>query len=216
MTSFIALLPSIHQPWTDACVRSMTRSLREHLTIVDNTTDNRGVAASWNLGVDRLYREQVDWLIIISAAIRFSMDHGGRDFLQALDYAAKNAYALEAGHGMGWHLIAFHRRVFDLVGRFDENFHPAYWEDLDFARRVYLANNRSAPLWQKVSVEVSLRGFCHGVDLGGAKTDPDRMLAYWSEKWGGPPGEETFASPFNLRRGLDYWPPYQRETTDGA
>lgn len=201
--SYVTVLPSIYQPWTDRCLEHCRL---DRVVIVDNTTVNLGVATSWNIGVRVMRAEAADWLIILSAAIRFNTDFGGLDLVAELE-ANPDAYAVEAGHGMGWHLIAFHRRAFDLVGEFDENFYPAYLEDNDFGRRLLLGLGGHPPLWPKVSVEVGLQGFCHGVDLGGAATDPDLMAAYYQAKWGGPPSREEFASPFNLAVGLDHWPP---------
>lgn len=207
MPNFVTILPSIHQPWTSRCIEHMSTEFLNSLVVIDNTGANRGVAASWNLGIDQMMTRGSDWLVLLSAAIRFNADFGGRDFLQLLDLAADESIAVEAGHGMGWHLIAFRRQAFEMVGRFDENFFPAYFEDNDFGRRLYVATGMRAPMWEKVGVEVSLQGFSHGVDLGGADTKPELMIAYYQEKWGGMPGQEIYPDPFgDVRNQLSYWP----------
>jgi hypothetical protein len=198
----VTVLPSIYWPWTERCLEY---SALDHLCIVDNEKRNIGVAASWNVGIAAMRRQEADWLVILSAAIRFNREFAGRDLLDALD-AHADAFAVEAGHGMGWHLIAFHRRTFDLIGEFDENFWPAYFEDNDFGRRLYLALDGQAPMWPKVPLEVSLQGFSHGVDLGGAQTNPDLMRRYYHAKWGGYPGEERFDRPFEADVPLWWWP----------
>lgn len=196
--SHVAVLPSIHKPWTDRCLRGC---LLDPM-VVDNTQHNRGVAASWNLGIDEVERTGADWLVIISAAIRFGPP-GGYDFLEALD-ANPDALAVEAAQGIGWHLVAISRRTIETVGRFDENFWPAYYEDIDYGRRMWLAFNQEQ--WPRVHVDVSIAGVSHGVDLGGAVIDNELLQTYYRRKWGGDKGEETLTAPFGSHP-INYWPP---------
>lgn len=203
---YVAVLPSIHPPWTE---RAIADSRLDPLIIVDNTRHNRGVAASWNLGA-RMVLDDLDmqWLVIVSAACRFGKP-GGLDFIDAL-YANRGAAAVEAAHGIGWHLIAFHRTTLEQAGLFDENFWPGYYEDMDYARRVQLACGLGEPpWWPKVTVDVSIQGFAHGIDLAGVKPDPEKLLGYYRAKWGGPPGEEILDRPFGMYS-HDWWPtPFQ-------
>lgn len=217
---FVGVLPSIWAEWTDLCVASMDSTLWNETIVVDNVAPNpnRGVAASWNLGVDALYERDADWLVIISAATRFGSP-GGLDFLAHLEDAVGTEWAIEAGEcprqrgiGFGWHLIAFPRLTFDRVGRFDENFWPAYWEDCDFGHRIRCATPAwqpgPDPLWPKVDVDADLEGFAHGVKLAGVESMPHRLAAYYARKWGGPPSAEEYVRPFGDQKlGLDWWPP---------
>ncbi len=206
---FVAVLPSIFPDWTDRCVDSMSDTLRGHTLIVDNTVDNIGVSASWNLGVDKMVDKNADWLVVLSAAMRFGPP-GGDDFLAQLDNAAGLApptVAVEAGHGVGWHCIAFPRHVFDAIGRFDENL--SYYGDNDWARRMSLAFGLDPPYWHKTSnLDLGFAGFAHGIDLAGVRPDNVALLDYFVGKWGAPPGGgELFTQPFNDPvKGLDWWP----------
>lgn len=210
--SFVAVLPSIYPPWTQACLDSC-RFPREHLLLVDNTTENRGVAASWNLGVETVLREGQDWLVILSAAMRFG-DAGGLDFLELLE-ANPDAWALEAHPHFGWHLIGFHRRTLEGVGYFDENFWPAYWEDNDFSYRFALLRDLipvTEPFWRKVEVDATLAGYAHGHRLAGVQMDAGNLLAYYVRKWGGAPSEEQFRHPFGDETlDLTWWPDQRPE-----
>jgi hypothetical protein len=197
--SFHAILPSIYPTWTERCVASMDpERWTGHLTIRDNTRENLGVAASWNLGARTVLNEGQDWLVVISAAVRFGAP-GGADFLDVLESSPEDA-VLEAGHGIGWHLIAFRRSVLLEVGLFDEVFYPAYWEDIDYGRRYYLRYGPSGePWWKKVSVDCAIAGFSHGVDLGGARVDSNHLMGLYEAKWGGPKGAETYDRPYGDR-----------------
>lgn len=200
--SFVAVLPSIWHPYTDICLDSMHEEFWQRTIVVDNTVTNIGVPASWNKGIGWMTEYDADWLVIVSASCRFS-PLGGMDFIDQLDPAG---FPVVEARYVGWHLIAFHRDVFDRVGRFDENFYPAYWEDCDFARRIALAYDLEPPFWTKVECEVALESFAHGIQLAGVHIDPDELAAYYVEKWGGMPSHEQFDTPFDSGQRLDYWP----------
>jgi hypothetical protein len=218
---FVAILPSIYEPWTDVCIASMGRPFRDNLEVWDNTGHNRGVAVAWNHGVTIMRAREADWLVIVSAGMRFGLP-GGTDFLVHLSEAGKGTWAAEAGlqphrpgHGFGWHLIGIRSTTFDRVGVFDENFF-AYYEDNDFGHRVRCATPEwepgPDPLWPKVDpVDATLAGYAHGIRLGGAVSDPNIGAGYYRRKWGGPPSCEEYMTPFGGSHGLDWWPdPYRQ------
>jgi hypothetical protein len=93
------------------------------------------------------------------------------------------------------------RKLGQIIGRFDENFNPAYFEDNDTHRRIKLAGYEAgalAPYWHFRS--------------GSLRTDPERQRQvhatfesckrYYCQKWGAPydsghpAGRETYLTPF--------------------
>ena len=113
-----------------------------------------------------------------------------------------------------WHAVALHLAAFDLVGLWDENFYPGYYEDTDWRRRLALASDRSA---------------LPEVDIGGEARDggaydllrtlnPGRQVvnfkahqSYYRNKWGAcPPDLETFTLPWKDQP-IDHWEPVTRE-----
>lgn len=215
--TFVAVLPSIWPEWTSLCLASMDNDIRNHLLVIDNTVTNRGVARSWNMGVERMRTENAEWLIVVSAAVRFGPP-GGLDLVAELDRSGGGEWAIEAGEcprqrgiGFGWHLIAFRSSTFDRVGVFDENFWPAYWEDLDFGHRIRCATPSwqpgPDPIWPKVDVDADLAGFAHGKTLAGVEVPVEPLRSYFARKWGGLAGDEWYDRPFgDPKLGLDYWP----------
>ncbi len=191
-----AVLPSIYEPWTARCLASMSDVWSRGITIVDNTQTNRGVAASWNVGIDAMEQRGARWLVLISAAIRFGAP-GGDDFLDALA-ADVDSPAVEATF-MGWHLIAFRAETIERVGRFDEAFWPGYYEDIDYGRRAALAYRLAPPYWSKVECDVAHAGHGHGILLGGVEIDNAKVERTYRRKWGGPKGSETYRQPYNDR-----------------
>lgn len=197
--TYVVVIPSIWLPYTDACLVSMDPVVREQTLVVDNAPPhrNRGVAASWNIGIDRMVEHRADWLVICSAAIRFGHP-AGLDFIAHLE-ANSGAAAVEAAWGIGWHLIAFARRTIEVVGRFDEQFFPGYMEDLDYAYRIRLAGltHEPPPFWVKVDVDAYVASFAHAERFAGVKANGPVLNELYRHKWGGLSGQERFTHPYN-------------------
>lgn len=189
----LTLLPSIDQRMTDACLE--TWKVPGPLIVVDNTEVNKGVPASWNIGARAVLEQGLDWLIVLSAGVRFGKVWYGGDLIHALD-ADKTALAIEADDGLGWHCIAFSNYLLTEVGLFDERFFPAYYEDNDFAYRTFcrFRLDEQGPWWPKVKVDVRLAEVAHGLKRAKVQVDMVGNLAKYEEKHGGPPGKEAFRS----------------------
>lgn len=196
---WLTVLPSIHRRRTQVCLDSMATEFADSVLLIDNTKENRGVAASWNIGVDLVIAEQYDWLIVLSAGIRFGQ-RGGMDFLHELLMA--ESLVVEADNDLGWHLIAFSREALERVGPFDAIlFHPAYCEDLDWSERYQRAYGLDShapdfegPLWPKVPCDAVLREVAHGLKRGGVVVDLEEMRRRYHAKWG-PDG--TYPTPYD-------------------
>lgn len=192
----VVVLPSVWPAWTDACLATMHSEFRARTLIVDNTVENRGVAASWNLGVDRLEAEHAGWLVLLSAAVRFGPP-GGLDFLARLD-EHPSAIAVEAHPHFGWHCIGIAGHALRTVGRFDENFWPGYWEDNDWSHRARCVYNLDpeAGYWTKVPVDATDAGWGHALEHAGVVADPDALMGYYRAKWGGLSPDEPWCTPY--------------------
>lgn len=202
---YTVVLPYIYEPYKDRLLRTCKLS---NILLVDNTKENKGVMASHNLGIKKMYDEGSDWLIVMSAAIRFG-EPGGLDFIKALEDNKENLI-LEACWVYGWHLIAFSRKVIDKVGYWDENFTPYGFDDLDYAWRIRLTFNTEPSYWTKVPIDVSDAGMAHSIHIGGVNADVDRLRKYFKKKWGiypGEPPENAWKHPFNNSNNkIGYWP----------
>lgn len=102
--------------------------------------------------------------------------------------------------GHSWHLIALHRRIFEGIGLFDENFH-AYFEAIDFGYRMRMAGMEYG--WRHCWVNALSAGVGHHAPMVDCPAPP--LLKWYREKWGGDKGEETFVMPWGSKP-LDYWP----------
>jgi hypothetical protein len=184
---------------------------------VDNTKRNRGIMASHNLGIDEMRRNDSEWLIIMSAALRFGLSTGGLDFIEQLE-RHKGHQVIEAAGVYGWHLIAFHRDTIETVGRWDTNFSPYGFDDIDYSIRFQLAFGATGQLWHKVPVNVRDTGMAHSIKRGRIDAPAGPLIEYFRAKWGRHPGawqEPHYEHPFNdASRSLKYWPAAWGDTWD--
>lgn len=190
--TYLAVLPSIVPDYTAACLASMCPELRDGTLVIDNTEVNRGVSRSWNMGIDAM--GDADWLVIVSAAVRFGAP-GGADFLASLD--EPGLLVMEAMY-LGWHCIGFHRDLLAEVGRFDEGLFPGWGNDLDYGWRIAVAYGLDPPYWDKLPFDMRSVRWAHS-ELAGVRADPDAMLDFLRAKWGNVPGSgPTWDHPYNL------------------
>lgn len=215
MTDWLLVVPVICRPELVArCFDTVDDPSR--LVVVDNSPDgigaraapagatvvskgrNLGVAASWNVGLDM----GAELTVIASAAV--AVDGG---------YSRAAAQLAAAGPWGGvsqhhWHLAAVTRAAVDRFGRFDENYHPAYFEDTDWLQRLTVAGEP----FPTVHVDgADLGAEAHGT-TSGVLIRYDLLEGYHAAKWGGVPGRhgmparEHHTTPFDTGRPLSWWP----------
>lgn len=228
---YVAVIPYTYRPFFDEFMATC-KLPKENLLIIDNSSPekNIGVMASHNRGIDFMKEQGADWLIVISPAIRFG-EQGGLDFVKILedhpDYHVIHGASAnveggqqanpDGGGGVnkvfGWHLMGIHRRVFEAIGRYDENFTPYGFDDIDLSLRIrkYF---KGSTLWDTYPCDVTDTRMSHSLHfvpevVGEAASAP--RIAYFVEKWGRHPGAyqwDGWEHPFNNpEHGLHYWPP---------
>lgn len=209
MTLAVWVLPSIDPAFRGECELTLDREIRRRLVVVDNHERNRGVAASWNIGIDAAVEVGADWLVILSESMRFGPTHGA-DFEAALagaggvvtaecDKTCEQVHHTGAGNcrnGYSWHLIALHMDLIRRVGRFDEIFWPAWWEDTDYRRRMTLAGEPRDEI-HLVGIDAHLAATEHSIQAGLVPQDGWASTApLYQAKWGGGPGCEQYTRPY--------------------
>lgn len=209
MSGIAWVLPSIDPAYRQVCLGGMHQSVRDRTLVVDNTSHNRGVAASWNLGRARAISEGDDWLVLLSESVRFG-EPGALDIEEELRADPGNTWVDFVG--LGWHLVAFRTSTLRRVGEFDENFWPAYMEDSDYLIRLDRAGypspreNQLPHRWI-AGCDVDDVGTEHALREGLVAVDFAYLVDYWQEKWGGPPPTAGWARPFDsLDRDWTWWP----------
>ena len=155
---------------------------------------NLGVAASWNLMIDRA---APDAIIISNDDIVFG-EHTLRELSEGLEQ-----YPFVEGDG--WALFGQRFELIQTVGYYDETFWPAYYEDVDYdlrLRRVGVIPHRalSEPV-HHVGWATLRTGDADWVTEGRERNHA-YFLAKWggesrNPRWNGTPDIEHYSEPFN-------------------
>lgn len=217
----LTVIPVIDKQLATQCVESILRPdsaagiKQEDILIVDNSKEglhwagqeklqrhrdpdghNLGVARAWNIGARKVVEEGYDYLTLMSQSMLFGPIKETTWSKQMETFRGENVIESD---GHSWHLIALHRRLFEKVGYFDENFYPGYFEQIDWCYRLETLGLQGA--WARVWVNALSQTVGHHSHLVLAPP----LLEYYREKWGGDKGEETFKLPWG-RKPLGYFP----------
>lgn len=160
-----------------------------------STAHNLGVAASWNLFLHTAFEvKEHSALIIANDDIIL-----GENTLQSmLDKAKQFPEAVisagpEDSKGNEFSLFYMPKTVYDIVGKFDEQFYPAYFEDNDYQHRMKLKNialikSGGDAYYHKGSATINT----YTPDrLEQHHNDFRRNQMLYVQKWGGTPGNEV-------------------------
>ena len=189
--------------------------------VIPNYRENIGVAAGWNRGVSRGLADGCTHFLIINDDVvlaKNTIDHlvfrMNEDkeigLLSATDYRNWNSPdevrdMLHGEHSIDFidapHFSCFMitKESYDKIGRFDERFFPAYFEDNDYCYRTLLSGmkilrSQNAPFYHYGS---------QTQNAGAPVCQPSQFANnrnYFVGKWGGFPGEEVYKHPFNNER----------------
>jgi len=149
---------------------------------------NLGCGGSWNHIIR--HRPVGPWWFIVNADIEFGPGDLGR-LAETMGPEPMVATLFEFG------AFAPNTAAVDRVGWFDENLHPMYFEDNDYKRRMLIAG---VPYLRVDSRTRHDNSSTIGSDARLALRNQETFglnAAYYLEKWGGPPGRETFTLPFD-------------------
>lgn len=149
---------------------------------------NFGVAGSWNLAIKSA--PLAPWWAFVNNDITFMPGDLGR----LIEHMGNQG-------GMGMLLtpsaFAVTADCVEKAGYFDENFYPAYFEDNDYVYRCGLTGVTVTALPANYAHERSATILSDGDYMReNARTFPLNQ-GHYSAKWGGPPLQETYKTPFN-------------------
>ena len=168
----------------------------KHNMIISDSTKNEGVAPGWNRLCKTAFAEGCHAVIIANDDI--ILDPGSLARVVEALYTHPFVCFSDAGHN-AFSFFGMQRMIYDVVGEFDEQFWPAYFEDNDYIMRMKLQG--FSPL--------SLEGpsFFHAGSATIGKYNAEQKaihhhnfrknMEYYVQKWGGLPHHETYTTPFN-------------------
>jgi GT2 family glycosyltransferase len=156
---------------------------------------NLGVAASWNLG---LKVSDGPWCIVNDDVVF------GEGDLAAME-AALAETPDSIPHLARWAAFGLTRSVVDRLGFFDENYHPAYCEDTDYARRASLCGVPFVEIGGSTRHAGSSTIHHRREWLEANARTHAENTNYYERKWGGWQGSETFDTPFGRGGWIGEW-----------
>jgi GT2 family glycosyltransferase len=204
------------------------RKLDKNKFLVIDNADRQSCAKSWNQGCDFAFGMGADYVAIINndtlfhpttfdKLVEFLENHKEYSCVSSWDigqlwkpsassvskeYMDMAVVPIEKFEykELNYSCFVVSKGCWEKVGRFDEEFKPAYFEDLDYRYRMQLVGEKVCTLESSI--------FYHY----GSKTQKDALgdgklmcpspqfeinRGYFKRKWGGSPGQETFKTPFN-------------------
>ena len=124
---------------------TMTNGIYSQKAWVLNMPANLGVAGSWNIGI-KSFPFSPYW-IFCSNDVSFCPGELSR--LAAC--SAQDALVLSSA---GWSCFSIGSEIVKTAGLFDENFHPAYYEDAEYGERLQFHKLESNVVMSDVRVDV--------------------------------------------------------------
>ena len=165
-------------------------NLEENVQIYVHTQkENIGVAASWNKLCDIIF-EKKDWALLINDDVY--LGYGTQRVNMCIEMSEVGIVQSE----FNWSVLLINKEIYKRIGKFDESFYPAYFEDSDYMYRLKLnglqheVNSYLNPSDVKVS-----QTYEKAPDLVNLSMKNNRLR--YIDKWGNLPLLETFKTPFN-------------------
>lgn len=124
-------------------LRERSRSVVGSITVIP-VPDNLGVAGSWNLGIKATALS--DWWLIANFDVVFPAGS-----LQRFAETITDGTLLLSGASPVWSTFGLPATVVERVGLFDEQIHPAYYEDDDYMTRC--RHHQVPVLYSDISVD---------------------------------------------------------------
>lgn len=164
----------------------------EHPNIITyRPPENLGVADSWNYLAQEIFdKVHSRYALIMNDDIYFGKtEKSCLAFLQEMpdeDFIVSPA---------NWCNFFLPRKTYNLVGAFDHEFYPAYYEDNDYHYRMQLLGLSYFPsMFMSPAIYRNSMTIAKDMSLNARfDTNKQRYIA----KWGGMPTEEAFTTPFN-------------------
>lgn len=163
---------------------------RENNFVIYKPERNLGVAGSWNMMMDYADKVNATHVFILNDDVVY-----GRTEQEVKMLINQNPETQFFNSTDNYCSFILSIDLWKELGGFDETFYPAYFEDNDWSYRVKLIGKERLntsfldPLIYRNSMTIAKEPSLNNLF--------DKNKAYYAEKWGGYPHEETFKTPFN-------------------
>jgi GT2 family glycosyltransferase len=188
------LLPSL---------KMYSKDFKEKIYVIDNgnqgiesfanvqvitNKQNIGVAASWNVLCDRIF-ETADYALILNDDIYLRKTSLEIEMLINI----KSNNLLRATPD--WCAFIISKKIYNKVGRFDECFFPAYYEDSSYEYRMKL---KGVTMITAPALNPFIYNNCKTMEkMPELQELGKNNKQLYIKMWGGEPKKETFKKPYN-------------------
>lgn len=186
----ICIVDNGNQPELQDWVKKMSRNLNIWIYLI-TPSKNYGVAKSWNYICDFIFVNGHEWALILNDDVYLGYDANlVNDVIK--DYP--NHSLIQSN--LNFSVILIGKEMFNDIGRFDEEFYPAYYEDSDYLYRMKLkglrqeVDKRLNPIDARVS-----QTYEKSPEFVNSAMKYSRLR--YIDKWGNSPLLETYKTPFN-------------------
>jgi GT2 family glycosyltransferase len=155
-----------------------------------NFENNIGVAKSWNTMCDRIfYQDNCDYALILNDDIYL-----GKKMLDIIEIISKYPDKFIRSFA-DWSIFILPKSVYEKVGKFDECFYPAYYEDKSYEYRMKLMG---VPMIKRPELNPYVYESSKTIEkdysiFEASKKNKQKYI----EIWGGEPEREKFKTPYN-------------------
>jgi GT2 family glycosyltransferase len=162
---------------------------REKNFVIYRPEQNLGVSGSWNMIMD--YAQKVKGTHVLMLNDDIYLGKSEQEIATIIRLWKPEFLCTE----LNWCSFILSVDAYQKVGKFDENFFPAYFEDNDYFRRMLLAdvpmifNPMLNPITYRNSMTIQ-----KSPELNNGF---EKNRQYYISKWGGQPTQEKFTTPFN-------------------
>jgi GT2 family glycosyltransferase len=162
---------------------------RERNFVLYRPEQNLGVSGSWNMIMD--YADKVNGTHVLILNDDIYLGKSQEEISTIIRLWKPEFICTE----LNWCSFILSVEAYKKVGKFDENFFPAYFEDNDYFRRMQLSG-------VTIIVNPMLNPVVYRNSMTIQKTPElnngfEKNRQYYISKWGGQPTQETFSTPFN-------------------
>lgn len=159
---------------------------------------NIGCAGAWNFGIQQLHECGINTYLIINDDLEFfGVDADGLvDFLRSTHQRMGDNKELILLSECRWSCFVITYQAVLKYGLFDENFYPAYYEDVDYERRIQLLGDNISSMNFNC---IRHKAVACGQDF------VKKQQEYYIKKWGALNPKERFKTPFNLGVSVMTW-----------
>jgi len=156
---------------------------------VQEVPNNIGVAGSWNMLCNLIFKNYDNALIINDDVYLGYGTDVVNDVIIEYPYSFIQSFA-------SWSVFLISKHMYDYIGNFDETFYPAYYEDSDYIYRMKLKGIRHN-VSDKLNPQVLRISMTQEKNPELVNNSMRANRLRYIEKWGNSPLLETFLTPYN-------------------